>query len=492
MVSADEVESELSQLRSNADNLSQCLHALLERIEQLEAATGDNFARVKKSPQKLVIVNKSKDDDNDEEPTSDVQVVQSEQITVDPITGLKKKTIVTERVLTTRTFHAVATPKSPTSIISSEPLEKEHINATVVNGRLPLLGPAYESRLIKTRADLLKQIEVEFICGEMVVTTVTPSISDTIKPGDTIQEINGRPARTIKDLFSQIGDVQLKVVLSDLYNAPMEFVKCLANYNSEKDPLNPNQHLPITVRKGEILQVMSEDKQWLQARKVNDISQCAFIPATLPTISVSMLSPFGRRTLVLLGAPGVGRRTIKSMLLAQLPNYFSTVLPVTSRAQKAGEQEGREYHYETKENILKKIRDGKMVEWGELSGVIYGTSADSVRRVVRSGRVCVLDCSENALEFLYNSEFMPFVVVIGPPKFEELQQMSKLRGDNKSDEQLQATVDYHEKLIKGQYSKYFDQILINRNHDVTFRRLLEALENLKAQSQWIPTNWLSK
>lgn len=101
----------------------------------------------------------------------------------------------------------------------------------------------------------------------------------------------------------------------------------LTSYNSEKDPLNPNKHLPITVRKGEILQVLSEDKQWLQARKVNDISQCAFVPASLPTIQVSMLCPYGRRTLVLLGAPGVGRRTIKSMLLSQLPNYFSTVLP---------------------------------------------------------------------------------------------------------------------------------------------------------------------
>lgn len=146
--------------------------------------------------------------------------MQSEQITVDPATGLKKKTIVTERVLTTRTFHAVATPRSPPPG-SPEPLEKEHFNATVVNGHLPLLGPAYESRLISTRADVLKQIEVEFICGEMVVTKVAPSVSVVIKPGDTIQEINGKPVKTIKDLYSQLGEIQLKVVLSDLYNAPM-------------------------------------------------------------------------------------------------------------------------------------------------------------------------------------------------------------------------------------------------------------------------------
>ena len=266
----------------------------------------------------------------------------------------------------------------------------------------------------------------------------------------------------------------------------------LSNYDSENDKNQPSQSLPIKVRRGEILQVLSSDGKWIQARKVNDLSQCAFLPATIPTVQVSMLSPYGRRTLVLLGAPGVGRRTLKSMLLAQLPNHFSTVVPITSRSQKSVEQEGRDYHYETKDTILKKIRNGQMVEWGELQGVLYGTSAESVRKVMRSGRVCVLDCSAKALNYLYNKEFMPFVVVIGPPDLEELKQMSNLRGENqKTEEQLKQTVLHHEQLMKSEFSKYFDQVLINRNHDVTFKRLLESLENLKTGSQWVPTEWLS-
>ena len=39
------------------------------------------------------------------------------------------------------------------------------------------------------------------------------------------------------------------------------------------------------------------------------------------------MTEYGRRTLVLLGVSGVGRRTLKSMLLAQLPNRFATVVP---------------------------------------------------------------------------------------------------------------------------------------------------------------------
>lgn len=36
-----------------------------------------------------------------------------------------------------------------------------------------------------------------------------------------------------------------------------------------------------------------------------------------------------------------------------------------------------------KEDILKLIRANQMIEWGELQGQLYGTSADSVRQIIR-------------------------------------------------------------------------------------------------------------
>lgn len=71
----------------------------------------------------------------------------------------------------------------------------------------------------------------------------------------------------------------------------------------------------------------------------------------------------------------------------------SPKLTVTSRAQRPGEVEGREYQFVRKEEIYQKIREGGMVEWGELDSQLYGTSADSVRNEIRSGRMCVLDAA---------------------------------------------------------------------------------------------------
>ena len=41
--------------------------------------------------------------------------------------------------------------------------------------------------------------------------------------------------------------------------------------------------------------------------------------------------------------------------------------------------------------MQKDIDDGKYVEWGEYEGHLYGTKIDSVRNVMRSGKMCILD-----------------------------------------------------------------------------------------------------
>ncbi|KAI6178649.1 Guanylate kinase domain containing protein [Aphelenchoides besseyi] len=464
--------NELVKLRSNAQNLSQCLEALMTRIEQLEARNSMQ---------------------------NGIDVVRSDTTYLDSIHGIKKRTIITERLLTSRTYHAAARlPPDPNRFTDGEVANQNGTTADDSTARSEaetdrLLGLAYQARIVAIDSVELRKIEVEPICGEMVVTKVDPRISNIIHPGDTILEINGDPVLNESVLKTQNGFVKLKLVLSTIYTAPMEFVKVLEDFRpNEEQKLDP--YLSISLRKGDVLQVMSRDTQYLQARKVNDLSRAGFIPASLKTQNVAMLCPYGRRVLCLLGANGVGRRTLKAMLLNQLPTRFGTVVPFTSRPPRpnGGEQDGREYHFKTKEELRELIRAKDMIEWGEYGNQIYGTATSSVRSIVRSGRMCVLDCAAQALQNLYNREFMPYVVVIAPPALDELQTMCKLRGDKckKTDAELQSTCAQHEQLMKSDYSRLFDLVLVNRNHDITFRRLLDALEHLKDEPQWVPIDWL--
>lgn len=127
---------------------------------------------------------------------------------------------------------------------------------------------------------------------------------------------------------------------------------------------------------------------------------------------VGRLTPYGRRTLVLLGAPGVGRRTLKARLLQHDGDNFATITPckkrsrlivfqlqhrcafsVTSRKRREGEVDGREYNFAPRDKLQQEIDRGEFLEWGEFNGNFYGTKLDSVRQIVRSGRLCVLDSS---------------------------------------------------------------------------------------------------
>ncbi|KAI6241434.1 26S proteasome non-ATPase regulatory subunit 7 [Aphelenchoides fujianensis] len=459
---------ELVKLRSNAENLAQCLQALQARIEQMEARNLVENGRV--------------------------DVVRSETISLDPVHGIKKRTIVTEKLLTSRTYHAAARlPPDPNRFAESSDLAAPTgSNGTAAESARSeaeterLLSLAFQARIVAVDAADLRKIEVESICGEMVVTKVDPKISSIVHPGDTILEVNGEPVQQKEDLQSQTGLTKLKLVLSTIYTAPMEFAKVLEDFHaSDEQKLDP--YLSISLRKGDVLQVMSRDGKYLQARKVNDLSRAGFIPASLRVQNVAMMSPYGRRTLVLLGACGVGRRTLKAMLLNQLPSRFATVVPYTSRPPRlGGEQEGREYHFKTKEELRELIRNKQMIEWGEYGNQIYGTTTASVRNIVRSGRMCVLDCAPQALQQLYNREFMPYIVVIAPPALDELQSMCKLRGDKckKTDGELQSTCEENAKLMQSEYARYFDLVLVNRNHEITFRCLLDALEHLKNEPQW--------
>lgn len=44
--------------------------------------------------------------------------------------------------------------------------------------------------------------------------------------------------------------------------------------------------------------------------------------------------------------------------------------------------------------------------------------------------------------------------------------------------------------IQRTYEKYFDMVIVNEDPDHTFRKVIESLENLSNQHQWVPVSWV--
>lgn len=57
------------------------------------------------------------------------------------------------------------------------------------------------------------------------------------------------------------------------------------------------------------------------------------------------------------------------------------------------------------------------------------------------------------------------------------------------DDDLIATVE-ESALLQRKYEKYLDMVIVNEDFDITFRKVIEALEALSHEHQWVPVNWI--
>lgn len=142
----------------------------------------------------------------------------------------------------------------------------------------------------------------------------------------------------------------------------------------------------------------------------------------------------------------------------------------------------------------KDIANHKYLEYGEYEHHLYGTKLDSIRQVMRSGKMCLLDVHPQALKVLKTSEFMPYIVFIEAPQYETLCRMHKeSQRDNPA--KTFTDTDLHKSIeeslrLKRQYSHFFDVIIQNNDMDLTYKKLYECINQLSTEPQWVPVSWV--
>ncbi len=87
---------------------------------------------------------------------------------------------------------------------------------------------------------------------------------------------------------------------------------------------------------------------------------------------------------------GGGKSTIARHLLEAREDVTYSV-SATTRPMRAGEEEGRHYHFLDRAEFERKAARGDFVEWAEYGGYLYGTLKDEVERGLAAGRHVVLD-----------------------------------------------------------------------------------------------------
>ncbi|EIN06019.1 guanylate kinase [Punctularia strigosozonata HHB-11173 SS5] len=138
------------------------------------------------------------------------------------------------------------------------------------------------------------------------------------------------------------------------------------------------------------------------------------------------------RPLVISGPSGVGKSTLLRRLFTSYPHKFGFSVSHTTRSPRPGEQEGKDYHFVTKDRFKELIGQGAFIEYAEFSGNFYGTSFMAVREVSQGGRRCILDIEAQGVRQIKQTDLNPVYLFISPPSLAALR--SRLTGRGTDDE----------------------------------------------------------
>ncbi|KAM8858302.1 peripheral plasma membrane protein CASK isoform X13 [Synchiropus splendidus] len=195
---------------------------------------------------------------------------------------------------------------------------------------------------------------------------------------------------------------------------------------------------------------------------------------------VVKLPAFKRKTLVLLGAHGVGRRHIKNTLITKHPDRFAYPIPHTTRPPKKDEENGKNYYFVSHDQMMQDISNNEYLEYGSHEDAMYGTRLETIRKIHQQGLVSILDVEPQALKVLRTAEYAPYVVFIAAPT---------ITPGIDEDESLQR-LQKESEILQKTYAHYFDQTIINNEIDETIRHLEEAMDLVCSTSQWVPVSWV--
>jgi guanylate kinase len=158
---------------------------------------------------------------------------------------------------------------------------------------------------------------------------------------------------------------------------------------------------------------------------------------TGPAASAAAEAPTGPaasgrgRLVVLTGPSGVGKGTVVAELRRLRPDVWISV-SATTRAPRAGEVDGVQYHFWSAQRFARTIADGGFLEWAEFAGNRYGTPRAEVLHRIAGGQPVLLEIELQGARQVRTAMPEAFMVFLRPPSWADLEQ--RLRGRGTEDE----------------------------------------------------------
>ncbi len=199
--------------------------------------------------------------------------------------------------------------------------------------------------------------------------------------------------------------------------------------------------------------------------------------------------------IVLSGPSGVGKGTVRKALFESEGHNFTYSISMTTRQPRAGEVDGEDYYFVTREEFEERIKNGKFLEYAEFVGNYYGTPIDKVEENIAAGKEVVLEIEVEGARQVKQKMSDAVFIFIAPPSFSALHDRLRIRGTERQEvinerlekarRELRLMNDYDYIVINDEVNNAADRIraIIRAEHASTKRsaegyiELLEESEN---------------
>jgi guanylate kinase len=186
--------------------------------------------------------------------------------------------------------------------------------------------------------------------------------------------------------------------------------------------------------------------------------------------------------LVLSSPSGAGKTTLSRKLLAADPAVELSV-SVTTRRQRRGEVDGRDYHFIDAARFDAMVAGGELLEWAQVFGHRYGTPKAPVEAALAAGRDVLFDIDWQGTQQLREKANRDLVsIFVLPPSIPDLERRLRTRAQDSDDV-------IHARMAKAademSHWAEYDYVVINSNIDRAFAEVqsILAAERLKRERQ---------
>jgi guanylate kinase len=182
----------------------------------------------------------------------------------------------------------------------------------------------------------------------------------------------------------------------------------------------------------------------------------------------------GPALIVVTGPSGVGKGTLIRDLLERVPGLALST-SATTRAPRAGEVDGRDYHFITPEEFEERVAAGEFLEHATYAGNRYGTPRSELERTDVRGLVLEIEV-QGARQV---AEAVPdaLQVYVVPPTPEALRERLLGRGTD-SPEEMEARLARAREELEEIDAEHADHVIVNDDLAQAAQELVRVVDTM--------------